>query len=56
MLTSPRPLDWALQSYVDRSVIWHPQVYNGFTEAPGFAASSIDNRCIGTAFHLRKRS
>ena len=38
MLTAPRPLDWTLQSYIDRSVIWHPQVYNGFREAPGFAS------------------
>ena len=28
MLTSPQPLDWKLQSYVDSSILWHPRVYS----------------------------
>ena len=40
MLTVPQPLDWELQSYMDRSVIWHPRVYKNFSESPEFATHS----------------
>ena len=38
MLTSPQPLDWKLQSYIDTSILWHPRVYSNFGGPPEFTS------------------